>query len=89
MKIGIAVSKKIDVRKKKGADRSGIDIGIIGIAHSLFIVGSIISICRLFEIALSVMVIVDMIGQIRDTKMMIDVSMDRLGEECQFMIGWG
>jgi hypothetical protein len=89
VKISIIVSKKIDSRKKKGADKSGIDIGIIGIVRSMFIARSIILSCQLFKIALSVMVIVDMIGQIRGTKTMIDVSMDRSGEDNKLMIGWG
>jgi len=74
---------------RKGVDKNGIGTGIIGIARSLFIAGKEISSCQLFRIILNGMVIVGMIGQIRGIKMMIDASMDRLGEECQFTIGWG
>jgi len=37
---------------------------------------------------LSAVVIIDMIGQIKDSRTTIDVSMGRLGGEFQFMIGW-
>jgi hypothetical protein len=39
VKIDINVSKKIDVRRKRGVDRSGISIGIIRIVCFLFIAG--------------------------------------------------
>jgi len=89
VKIGISVSKKIDVKRRKGVDRSGIGTGIIGIARSLFTAGNKISSYRLFRIALSAMVIVGTIGQIRGSRIMIDVSMSRSGVGRQFMIGWG
>jgi len=87
--IDLGVSKKTGVGRRKGVDRNGINTGIIGIAHSLFIARNKISSYPLFRIALSVMVTVSMISQIRGTKTMIDVSTDRLGEEHQFTIGWG
>ena len=89
MKIGIAVSKRIDGEKKKYADKSGIDIKITRIALSSFIVGSKISSYQLLETALNVMVIIGMIDQIDDIRTMIGVLMDRSEEGCQFMIGWG
>jgi len=89
MKIGIAFSKKIDAKKKKGADKSGIGIKITRIAHFSFIFGKKISNCQLSETALSAMDIFSMIGQISNSRTMIDVLISRLGGECQFMIGWG
>jgi len=89
VKIGIAVGKRIDADKKKDADKNGIGTEIIGIAPSLFIVGSKTSSYQLLETALNAMAIIGMIGQIHDSKMMIDVLMGRSGEGCQFMIGWG
>ena len=83
MRIDISVSKKI------GVGRSEIDIKIIGIARSLFITGNGTSNCRLLKIVLSAMATVDIIGQIRGSKTMIDVSMNRFGGEYQFIIGWG
>jgi hypothetical protein len=79
----------IGVNKKKGNEKNGIKINIIGIARSSFTAGNKISNCRLFKIVPSVMVIIGMIGQIGDSKTMIDVSMSRLGGELQFTIGWG
>ena len=75
MRIGIGVSKKRSNKK------NGIDIKIIRIVRSLFIAGNKISNYQLFETVPSVMVIVSMIGKIRDSKMVIDVSMSRSGEE--------
>jgi len=89
VKIGIAVSKRIDAGKKKGTDKSGIGTKITRIAPSLFIVGSKTSSYQLLETALNAIVIIGMIGQIDDFRMMIDAVMSRSGEECQFMIGWG
>jgi len=43
VKVGIGTSKRIIVGKRKDADRSGIGIGITGIARSSFIVGKKIS----------------------------------------------
>jgi len=43
VKIDIIVSKRIDVERKKDADKSGISIKITGIARFSFIVGSKIS----------------------------------------------
>jgi len=79
----------IGVNERRGSENTGIDIKITGIACSSFIVGSKISNCRLSETVLSAMVIIGTIGQIRDSRTMIDVSMGRLGGECQFIIGWG
>ena len=87
--IDIGVSKKIDVKRKKGVDRSGIGIKIIGISRSSFTAGNEISNCRQFGIVPSVVVIVGMIDQIRDSRTMIDVLMSRSGEGHQFTIGWG
>jgi len=89
VKIGIAANKRIVVGKKKGADKSGISIKIIGIACSSSTVGSKTSSYQLLEIALSAMVIIGVIDQIGNIKTMIGVLMGRLGEGCQFIIGWG
>jgi len=89
VKIDIAVSKKIDAEKKKGADKSGIGIKILGTARSLFIVGNKISSCRLLDTTPSATYIIGMIGQISSSRTMIDVLMSRSGGVCQFMIGWG
>jgi hypothetical protein len=43
VKIGIAVSKRIDAERKKDTDNSGIGIKITGIARYLSIVGNKIS----------------------------------------------
>ena len=74
---------------KRGVEKTSIDIKIIGIAHSSFIVGNEVSNCRLLRIVPSVMVIVGTIGQIGDTNPMIDVLMSRAEEKHQFMIGLG
>jgi len=87
MKIGIAVSKRIDAEKKKGVDKSGIGIKITGIARSFFIAGNKILNCQLLEIVLNAMVIISMIGQIGDFRTTIDVLTRRSEEGCQFMIG--
>ena len=89
MKIDIADNRRIDTAKKKGADKSEIGIKITRIACSSFTIGSKISSYRLSETALSAMVIISMIGQIDDSKTMIDALMGRSGGGCQFMIGWG
>ena len=75
VKIGIVVSKRIDVEKKKDADKSEIGIKITGIARFSFTVGSKISSYQLSETALSAMVIISMIGQIDDSRTMIDALM--------------
>jgi hypothetical protein len=82
VKISITVSKRIKVEKKKDADKSGISIKITGIARSLFTVGSKISSYRLSETALSAMVIIGMIGQIDDSRTMIDALMSQSGGGC-------
>ena len=87
MKISISVSKKINVRRKRGVDKSGIDIRIIGIVCFLFIAGNGVLNYELFKIVLSAMVIIDTIDQIRDSKLIIGALMSRLGEEHQYMIG--
>jgi len=89
MKIGIAASKRIVAEKKKGADKSGVGIKIIGIAHSSSTIGSKISSYQMSETALSVMAIIGMINQIADIRSMIDDLTERLEEGCQFTIGWG
>jgi len=80
VKIGIVTSKKIVVEKKKDADKNGIDIKIIGIAHSSSTVGNKILNYQLLETALSAMVIIGMIDQISDIRTMIGVLMGRLEE---------
>jgi len=89
MRIDIGISRKIDAKRKKGDDSSGIDIKIIGIARSSFIAGNEISNCQPFRIVSSVVVIIGMINQIGDSRTMIDVLMSRSGEGHQFTIGWG
>jgi len=79
----------IGVNKKRGNEKNGIDIKIIGIARSSFTGGNRISNCRLFKIVPSVMVIAGTIGQIGGSRTMINVSMSRTGGELQFTIGWG
>jgi hypothetical protein len=74
VRIDIGVNKKIDV------GRNGISIKIIGIAHSLFIIGNEISNCRLLKIVSSAMVTFDIIGQIRNSKPIIEVLMSQSGE---------
>ena len=80
MRIGIGVSKKTIIGKKKDADRSGIGIEITGTAHSLSIAGSRTSSCPLLEIALSAMVMIGMTDPIGTITMMIDDLMGQLGE---------
>jgi len=89
MKIGIGANRRIIVGKKKDADRSGIDIRIIGIAHSLSIVGSKTLNCPLLETVLSAMVMIGMIDLIGSIKTIIGDLMGRLGGELRFMIDWG
>jgi len=89
VKIGIGPNRRIIVGKKKDADRSGIIIKIIGIARFLSTVGNKTSNCPLLGTALSAMVMIGMIDLINNIKMMIGDLMGRLGEELQFMIGWG
>jgi hypothetical protein len=89
VKIGIGASKRIIVGKRKDADRSGIGIGITGIARSSFIVGRKTSNFPLSEIVPSATVMTGMTGPIGTTAMMIGDLMGRLGEEHPFMIGWG
>ena len=77
--------------KRKGSEKNGIGIKITRISHSSFIVGNKITNYQLSQTVLSAMFIISMIGQTetRDSRTTIDVSMGRLGGECQFMIGWG
>jgi len=89
VKIGIGVNKKIVAEKKINADRSGIGIKITGTARSLSIAGSRILNYLPLEIVLSATVMIGMIDLIGSIGMMIDDLMSRLGEELQFMIGWG
>jgi len=88
VRIGIDASKRTIVEKKKDTDMSGISIGIIGIVHSLSIVGRKTSSFLLSEIVLSAMVMIGMTDPIGVITIMIADSMDRLGEEHLFMIGW-
>jgi len=87
VKIGIGASKRIIVGRRRDADRSGIGIGITGIACSSFIVGRKISNFLLLEIVLSATVMIGMTGPIGAITMIIGSLMDRLGEEHPFMIG--
>jgi len=89
VKIGIGVNKRIVAEKRTNADRSGIGIKITGTARSLSITGSKTLNCALLEIALNAMVMIGMIDLIGSIKTMIGDLMGRLGEELQFMIGWG
>ena len=89
MKIGIGVNRRIVAEKRTNADRSGIGIKITGTARSLFIAGSKTLNCPLLETALNAMVMIGMIDLIGSIKTMIVDLMDQLGEELQFMIGWG
>jgi len=89
VKIGIGASKRIIVEKRKDADRSGIGIGITGIARSSFIVGRKISNFLLSEIVLSATVMTGMTGPIGTIVVMIGDLMGRLRGEHPFMIGWG
>jgi len=89
VEIGIGANRRTIVGKKKDADRSGIGIKIIGIARSLSTVGNRTSSYPLLETALSGMVMIGMIDLIGNIRTMIGDLMSRLGEELQFMIGWG
>jgi len=89
VKIGIGVSRKIVIGKKKDAGKSGIGIKIIGVARSSSTVGSKTSSYQLLETTLSVTVIIGMMDQIGSIRTMIGVLMGRLEEGPQFMIGWG
>jgi len=89
VRIGIVASKRIVAEKKKDANKSGIGIKIFGIALSSSTIGSKILSYQLLETALNAMAIIDMIDQIGDIRTMIGISMGRLEEGCQFMIGWG
>jgi len=87
VRIGIGVSKKTIVGKKKDAVKSGIDTRITGTDRSLSIAGSRTSSCPLLEIALNAMVMIGMTDPIDAITMMIDDLMGRLGGERPFMIG--
>jgi len=89
VKIGIAVSKRIDAERKKDADKSGIGTKITGIAPSLFTIGNKISSYRLLETALNAMAIIGMIGRINDSRTMIDALMSQSWGGCQFIIDLG
>jgi len=89
VRISIVANRKIVVGKKKYADKSGIVIKIIGIAHSSSTVVTKISSYQLLETALNAMVMIDMIDQIGSIRTMIDVLVGRLEEGHQFMISWG
>ena len=89
MRIGIGTSKKIIIGKKNDADKSGIGIGITGIACSSSIVGRKISNFLLSETAQNVMVMIGMTDQIGSIRITTAGLMGRLGGECPFMIDWG
>jgi len=89
VKISIGASKRTIAGKKKDAGRSGIGIGITGIARSSFIVGRRISNSPLSEIVLSAMVMTGATGLIGAIMVMIDNLMGRLEGEHPFMIGCG
>ena len=89
MKIGIDANRWIVVEKKKDADKSGIGIKITRIVRFLSTVGSKTSSYQLLETTLNVMAMIDMIDEIGSIRTIIGVLMGRLGEEHQFMIGWG
>ena len=89
MKIGIGANRRITVGKKKDADRSGIGIRITAIARSLSTIGNRTSSCPLLGTALNAMVMIGMIDLIGSIRTMIGDLISRLGEEPQFMIGWG
>jgi len=89
VKIVIGVNRRIVVEKKINADRSGIGIKITGTARSLSIAGSRTLNCLLLETALNAMDMIGMIDLIGSIGTMIGGLMGRLGEELQFMIGWG
>ena len=81
----------IDDSRKRGIEKNGIGIRIIGIAHFSFIVGSRVSNCLLLRIVLNVMVTTETIGQIGDFDPIVEVCllMSRSEVERQCMIGWG
>jgi len=89
VRIGIGASKRTIIGKRKGADRSGIGIGITGIVRSSSIAGRKISSFQLLEIVLSAMVMTGMTDPIGAIMMVIGDLMGRLGGEHPFMIGWG
>jgi len=60
MKIGIGASRRIIVGKKKDAGKSGIGTRFTGTARSSSIARSRTLNCPLLEIALNVMVMIDM-----------------------------
>jgi len=89
VKIGIGASRRTIVGKKKDADRSGIGTRTTGTAHSSSIAGNRTSNCPQLGIALSAMFMIGMTDLIGSIRTMIGGLMGRLGEERQFMIGWG
>jgi len=89
VRIGIGANRRIIVGKRKVAGRNGIGIRIIGTARSLCIAGNRTSSCLPLETALSAMVMIGMIDSIGSIRTMIGGLMSRLGEEPQFIIGWG
>jgi len=89
VRIGIGSSKRTIVGKRKDADRSGIGIGITGIARSSFTVGRKISSFLLSEIVLSAMVLISMTDLIGAITMTVGDLMGRLGGERLSTIGWG
>ena len=76
-------------REEERHRKSVISIKIIGIARSSSTIGNKISSYRILETALSAMVIIGMIDQIRNIRTVIDGLTSRLEEGRQSMIGWG
>jgi len=89
VKTDIGASRRIIVGKRKDAERSGIGIGITGIARSSSIVGRRISSFPLSEIALSATVMIGTTDPIGTIVIIIGVSTGQLVGERRFTIGWG
>jgi len=87
LKIVIAANKRIVAEKKKGADKSGIGIKIIGTACFSSTIENKILNYQLSKTVLSATVIIGMIKQIDDIGTMINGLMGQLEEECRFTIG--
>jgi len=88
VKTDIGASRRIIAGRRKDADRSGIGIGITGVARSSSIVGRRISSFPLSEIALSATVMIGTTDPIGTIVIMIGASMGRLEGEHPSMMGW-
>jgi hypothetical protein len=62
-RVGVSIGTDINNSKKRDIGKSGIDIKIIGGACFSSIAGKKVLNCRLLKIALSAMVIMELIGQ--------------------------